>query len=73
MKESLPGNTPGAVGKELIIRTLFVDVDFAGDSLTSTSKIGFIVYCNGAPNIWLSDKQSSLETSSLGSKCVAIT
>ena len=71
VKESIPNNAPRAIGKEFT-NSSFVDADFAGDSLTCRSKNGFILFINGSPILWISKKQSSLETNSFGSKFVAI-
>ena len=67
----MPPNAPRALGREFIIRA-FVDADFAGDSLTRRSRPGFIVMIDVAPLYWFSKKQSSMETSSFGSKFVAM-
>ena len=53
VKELVPDNAPKPIGKEFIIR-VFVDADFAGDSLTRRSRTGFLVMLNGAPIYWLS-------------------
>ena len=51
---------------------VFVDSDHAGETLTRRSRAGFIVFLNGAPIYWLSKKQTSCETSTFGSKFVAM-
>ena len=72
MNELVPKNVPKPIGKEFII-SAFIDADFAGDSLTWRYRTGFLVMLNGVPTFWLSKKQSSrMETSSFGSKCVAM-
>ena len=51
----------------------FVDSNHAGDEVTRRSRTGFLVFLNSAPVYWwLSKKQTSCETSMLGSEFVAM-
>ena len=50
----------------------FVDSDHAGDMITRRSRIGFLIFLNNAPIYWFSKKQGSCETSSFGSKFIAM-
>ena len=51
IKEAIPFNAPKPRGKEVDLR-MFVDSDHAGDSLTSRSRTGFLIYMNVAPIVW---------------------
>ena len=48
-----------------------VNADRALDTITRHSRMGFLVYLNCAP-IWWSKKQNSVESSSFGSKFIAM-
>jgi hypothetical protein len=71
LAEELPNNMPTPCGPSMTMR-VFVDADHAGDLLTRCSRTGFIVFLNGAPIYWSSKKQTSCETSTFGSKFVAM-
>jgi hypothetical protein len=71
VKEAIPPNMPKPRGKTLVIR-LFVDSDHAGDVLVRRSRTGFIIYLNGAPIIWYSKRQGTIETSVFGAEFVAM-
>ena len=49
-----------------------VDADHAADTVTRRSRTGFLVYLNSALVYWLSKKQISVESSSFGSKFIAM-
>ena len=49
-----------------------VDADHASDMMTRRSRTGFLVYLNCAPIYWWSKKQNSVESSSFGSKFIAM-
>lgn len=49
-----------------------MDADHAGDQITRRSRTGFIVFANMAAVHWLSKKQASVETSTLGSEFLAM-
>jgi hypothetical protein len=52
--------------------TVFVDADHAGDRATRRSFTGILIYVNRAPIIWYSKKQNTVESSTFGSKFVAM-
>ena len=62
---------PNACGPSMTMR-VYVDADHAGDLVTQRSRIGFLVFLNGAPIYWSSKKQTSCETSTFGSEFVAM-
>jgi hypothetical protein len=70
-KEHMPTNTPPPRGKPVEIRC-YVDADHAGDKLTRQSRTGVVIFLNGAPIYWYSKKQNTVETSTFGSKFVAL-
>ena len=49
-----------------------VDADHASDTITRRSRMGFLVYLICAPIYWWSKKQNSMESSSFGSKFIAM-
>ena len=49
-----------------------VDADHASDTITRRSRMGVLVYLNCAPIYWWSKKQNSVESSSFGSKFIAM-
>ena len=49
-----------------------VNADHASDTITRRSRTGFLVYLNSAPIYWWSKKQNSVESSSFGSKFIAM-
>ena len=71
VKETITLNAPMFLGKEFLMM-VYVDADFAGNSLTRQSRSGFMVMMTSAPLYWFSKKQSSMETSSFGSEFMAI-
>ena len=71
LKEEILPNAPEPPEMEFILRT-YVDADHAGDRLTRRPRSGMLVLINSAPIYWLSKKKMSVETSSLGSKLVAM-
>lgn len=70
-KEVLPPDMPEPLGKPVVITTL-EDSDHAGDTVTRRSRTGVLIYCNSAPVLWYSKKQTSIETSSFGSEFTAL-
>jgi hypothetical protein len=47
-------------------------VNHAGDVLTRRSRTGVIIYLNGAPIVWYSKRQGTVETSEFGAEFVAM-
>ena len=69
--EQLPTDAPDSRGLGFTIRA-FVDADYAGDLVTRRSRTGFIIFLYNEPIYWYSMKQSGIETSSFGSKFIAM-
>ena len=69
--EAVPENAPKARGK-CVVLCLHVDADHAGDKVTRRSRTGFIISANNASVDWYSKKQNTVESSSFGSKFVAM-
>ena len=70
-KELIPDDLPEPRGKS-VQTTCFVDSDHAGDEVSRRSRTGVLVFCNRAPIIFYSKKQSSIEGSSFGSEFSAM-
>jgi hypothetical protein len=62
---------PEARGEAVDI-TCFVDADHAGNLITRRSHTGILIFVQGAPIIWYSKKQNTVESSSFGSEFVAL-
>jgi hypothetical protein len=71
VKEALPPNAPIPRGKPIDMR-LYVDADHAGDRITRRSRTGFFIFVNGAPIVWYSKRQNTVESSVFGSEFVAL-
>ena len=71
VREPIPPNALEPRGKEIDIR-LFVDSSHADDKLTRRSRTGYFIFLNMAPVMWLSKKQSTIETSVFGAEFVAM-
>ena len=69
--EEVPSNMPEPRGLGFVMRVK-VDADHASDTVTRCSRMGFLVYLNCAPIYWWSKKQNSVESSSFGSKFIAM-
>jgi hypothetical protein len=69
--EALPPNAPPALGKPVKI-CCFADTDHAGDKITRCSRSGILILLNNAPIVWYTKKQNTVETSTFGSKFVAL-
>ena len=70
-KEELPLNMPEPCGHSVLINCL-VDADHAGDVVSKKSHTGIIFFVNRSPIIWYSKWQNTVETSSFGSKFIAL-
>jgi len=70
-KDELPPDMPEPLGKAVEL-TMFVDASHAANVVTRQSRTGVIIYVMGAPVIWFSKKQNSIETSSFGSEFMAL-
>ena len=60
---------PRGLGSTMCVK---VDTDHASDTITRHSRMRFLVYLNCAPIYWWSKKQNSVESSSFGSKFIAM-
>ena len=61
-KEAIHLNVPEPQGKE-VDTCIFVDSDHAGDKVSCRLRSCFLIYVNSALVLWLSKKQSTVETS----------
>ena len=67
----IPANAPEPLGQSVQINA-FVDADLAGELTTRRSQTGILIYVNMAPIIWISKRQSTVESSTFGSEFVAM-
>ena len=70
-KEEVPSNMSEPRGLGFVMCAK-VDAEHASDMITRHSRSGFLVYLNCAPIYWWSKKQNSVESSSFGSKFIAM-
>ena len=70
-EEEIPGNGPPPRGTP-IYAGCYVDADHSGNLLTRRSHTGIIIFVNNLPIIWYSKRQNTLESSSFGSKFIAL-
>ena len=70
-QEELPPNQPQERGTGFVFRAK-VDADHASNTVTRRSRTGFVVYLNSSLIYWFSKKQTSVESSSFGSKFCAL-
>jgi hypothetical protein len=70
-KELIPELMPAALGNKVQV-TFFVDAAFATDLVTRRSTTGIIIFVNGAPILWYSKRQATVETSTYGSEFTAL-
>ena len=70
-QEDLPPNAPIPLGNPVEINC-FVDADHASDRMTCRSQTCILLYCNSAPVIWYSKKQTTVESSTFGSEFVTL-
>ena len=69
--EQTPEGAPAARGNAIDV-SAFVDADHAGNLINRRSQTGFILFCNGAPIVWYSKKQNTVESSTFGSEMLAM-
>ena len=50
----------------------FVDADHAGCRITRRSHTGTLIFCNGSPILWFSERQTTVESSTFGGEIVAM-
>ena len=51
---------------------VFVDSNHAGNVVTRRSHTGVLMFINGAPVIWCSERQNTVESSTFGSEFIAM-
>ena len=69
-KEAIPPNAPSPRGYA-VSTTFYVDADHAGDTVNRRSHTGILGYVQGAPVLWYSKRQATIETSTHGAELVA--
>ena len=70
-EEAIPGNDTPSRGKPVYVGC-YVDTDHAGSLLTRRSHTGIIIFVNISPIIGYSKLQNKVESSSFGSKFIAL-
>lgn len=70
-KESIPPNAPQPRGNPVQINA-FVDANHARNGVTRRSHTGILLYLNTAPIVWYSKAQMTVESSTFGSKFIAM-
>ena len=71
VKEVIPPNMPKPCGKSVSTHC-FVDAKHAGNKVTRRSQTGILIFFNKAPIVAFSKRQNTLETSTFGSKFIAL-
>ena len=69
--EAIPQNKPTPRGNNVVM-TCFVDADHAGSRKTRRSHSGILIFVNGAPILWFSKRQNTVEASTYGSELLAM-
>ena len=69
-KEPIPPNAPVPRG-QAVATTFYVDADHANDTTNRRSHTGILAYVQGAPVMWYSKRQATIETSTHGAELVA--
>jgi hypothetical protein len=69
--EVIPDNMPCPLGETVKI-TVFYDALFAANMVRRKSVTGILIFINGLPILWLSERQATLKTSTFGSEFVAL-
>jgi hypothetical protein len=70
-QEAIPPNAPELRGQSVTM-SCFVDADHAGCCVTRRSHTGILIYVQGAPIIWYSKRQNTVESSTFGSEFIAM-
>ena len=50
----------------------FVDADHASNTVSRRSQTGILIFLNKAPIVWYSNRQNTVETSTIGSEFIAM-
>jgi hypothetical protein len=69
--EAVPPNAPAPRGTPVQMNA-FVDADHAGNKVTQRSQTGILIFLNCSPIVWYSKSQNTVESSTFGSKFVAM-
>jgi len=69
--EQIPSDAPPPRGRKFQTN-MFVDADHAANLVNRRSVTGFIIFICGAPIVWYSKRQNTIETSTFGSEFVAL-
>ena len=67
----VPSDMPPPRGRAVLMHC-FVDSDHTGDKVTRRSHTGLLLFVNRAPVVWYSKRQNTAETSTFGSKFIAM-
>ena len=70
-EEDLPSNAPQQRGRPIQVNC-FLDSDHAANRITRRSHTGILLFCNSAPILWYSKRQTTVESSTFGSESVAL-
>ena len=70
-EETIPGNAHPPRGKPIYVGC-YVDADHAGNLITRQYHTGIIIFVDNSPIIWYSKRQNTVESSSFGSKFIAL-
>ena len=69
--EQVPNDMPPPRG-HAVSTHCFIDADHASNTLTRRSQTGILIFLNKAPIVWYSKRQNTVETSTFGSKFIAM-
>jgi hypothetical protein len=70
-EEEMPHRMPKPRGRP-VTSTAFVDASHAANRKTRRSHTGYVIFLNRAPILWLSRKQSTVESSTFSSEFIAL-
>ena len=70
-EEAVPGDMLPPRGESVSMH-YFVDSDHAGNTVTRRSQTVLLLFVNHAPIVWYSKRQNTVETSTFGSKFIAM-
>ena len=70
-KEQVPIDMPPPC-RRAVSSHCFVDADHASNTVTQRSQTGILIFLNQAPIVWYSKWQNTVETSTFGSKFIAM-
>ena len=70
-REQVPNDMPPPRG-HAVSTHCFVDADHASNTVTRRSQTGILIFLNKAPTVWYRKRQNTVETSTFGSKFIAM-